>query len=59
MKKLLRNCAASKRPDGRPRARRQLGDPRELNRIRMNKKTTNRYVMPGATAGTHINYRSK
>lgn len=59
MKKLLRNCASlNARMDARARA--VSSEIREqLNRIRMNKKIHNRYVMPGATAGMHINYRSK
>ena len=58
-KKLLRNCASlNARMDVRARA--VSSEIREqLNRIRMNRKIHNRYAMQGATAGMHINYRSK
>jgi predicted RNA-binding protein with PIN domain len=59
MKKLLRNCASlNARMDARARA--VSSEIREqLNRIRMNRKIHNRYQTHGATAGMHINYRSK
>jgi len=59
MKKLLRNCASlNARMDARARVvSSEIRD--QLNRIRMNRKIHNRYAMPGATAGMHINYRSK
>ncbi len=59
MKKLLKNCASlNARMDSRARV--VSSEIREqLNRIRMNRKINNRYAMHGATAGMHINYRSK
>lgn len=59
MKKLLRSCASlNARMDARARAvSSEIRD--QLNRIRMNRKIHNRYAVPGAMAGMHINYRSK